>query len=246
MMRRKYKIDFRRQIIIWFAGLRGAIAFVLAIELRSLDHLQNGSMLLSTTLGVVLFTTIVCGYMTRPLLKLLKLDTEDEPLRLPARKVRRFDAFDEKYIVPILCDKHAGLNETHALLESSKSVVGRRGFLFGALARHSDWGGAANPRHESPRSGSPEPKVQFQLLPKDNDRDPDSPTATGIKLPTSDSGLSLDLSYNSLVPPSLAPLDGSAFPNTSSSTSPTLNSSSSKYGSKASFDPTLQSKLLDD
>jgi len=63
------KISFRMQIMIWFSGLRGAIAFALALNLKT----PGGSVLITTTLFIVLFTTLGLGCLTSPLIKKLKL-----------------------------------------------------------------------------------------------------------------------------------------------------------------------------
>ena len=49
---------------MWFAGLRGAIAFALSQSMPG----PNKDVYASTTLMVVLITTLVCGSLTEPLL----------------------------------------------------------------------------------------------------------------------------------------------------------------------------------
>jgi NhaP-type Na+/H+ or K+/H+ antiporter len=101
---RDLKIDFRRQIVLWFAGLRGAIAFVLAVEMSNLDETPNGPMFMSATLVICLFTTFVEGTLTRPLLKALKLDSEEEPIREDGPALKRFENLITRYITPHLCN----------------------------------------------------------------------------------------------------------------------------------------------
>jgi len=101
---RTVKIDWRRQIVLWFAGLRGAIAFVLAVEMAKGDETPHGPMLMSATLVVCLFTTFVEGTLTRPLLAFLKLDTEEEPIRQEGPALKKFEAFVARYVRPYLCN----------------------------------------------------------------------------------------------------------------------------------------------
>eukprot|EP00613_Pedinella_sp_CCMP2098_P048860 CAMPEP_0171832390 /NCGR_PEP_ID=MMETSP0992-20121227/9302_1 /TAXON_ID=483369 /ORGANISM="non described non described, Strain CCMP2098" /LENGTH=311 /DNA_ID=CAMNT_0012447899 /DNA_START=547 /DNA_END=1481 /DNA_ORIENTATION=+ len=57
---RTVKIPFATQLVIWFAGLRGAIAFALSQNMPGAHKCQYET----TTLGVVFFTTVVCGGLT--------------------------------------------------------------------------------------------------------------------------------------------------------------------------------------
>ena len=54
-----------------FCGLRGAVAFALAMDLRSMT--PNGPELLSTTIAVVLLTIVLLGGLTTPVLQLCKI-----------------------------------------------------------------------------------------------------------------------------------------------------------------------------
>lgn len=83
---RSDKISTSYMTVIWFAGLRGSIAFALAknwsyIGLKGASHRK---LIESTTLMVVLFTTIVVGGLTGPFLSLLGLvdkEKKDDALR---------------------------------------------------------------------------------------------------------------------------------------------------------------------
>ncbi|ETW09013.1 sodium/hydrogen exchanger 3 [Aphanomyces invadans] len=86
---RKEKVTGQMQVVLWFAGLRGAIAFALSQDMPG----ANRDLYTTTTLSVVIFTTIVCGGLTEPLLKKTKLkvrgnmdmgDHEDEEYGLIA------------------------------------------------------------------------------------------------------------------------------------------------------------------
>jgi len=68
---RKRKIPFRMQIMMWFSGLRGAIAFALAITIPSTTAGQP--FIVTTTLFIVFFTTLLCGGTTERALTILKI-----------------------------------------------------------------------------------------------------------------------------------------------------------------------------
>jgi len=58
-------IPIRMQFVIWFAGLRGAIAFALSQNMSG----ANREAYETTTLSIVVFTTVVCGGLTEPMLR---------------------------------------------------------------------------------------------------------------------------------------------------------------------------------
>ena len=66
---RKKKISFSMQIMMWFAGLRGAIAFALALNMTT----PHSKMIVTTTLSVVIVTTLFCSSVTANLLHKLNL-----------------------------------------------------------------------------------------------------------------------------------------------------------------------------
>lgn len=69
------KITFRQQVIIWWAGLmRGAVSMALAYN--KFTHgghtqLQDNAIMITSTITIVLFSTMVFGLMTKPLISLL-------------------------------------------------------------------------------------------------------------------------------------------------------------------------------
>ncbi|CAK4096046.1 unnamed protein product [Aphanomyces euteiches] len=81
--KRKEKVSMQMQTVLWFAGLRGAMAFALSQDMPG----ANRDLYTTTTLSVVIFTTIVCGGLTEPLLKKTKLKIDEDEL----------DEFDEEY-----------------------------------------------------------------------------------------------------------------------------------------------------
>jgi len=68
---RKRKISFKMQVMMWFAGLRGAIAFALAITVPSTTAGQP--YIVTTTLFIVFFTTLLCGGTTERALTFLDI-----------------------------------------------------------------------------------------------------------------------------------------------------------------------------
>jgi len=62
---RPQQIPFRMQFVIWFAGLRGAIAFALSQNMPG----PHKDVYETTTLSIVIFTTIICGGLTEPMLR---------------------------------------------------------------------------------------------------------------------------------------------------------------------------------
>lgn len=69
------KITFREQVIIWWAGLiRGAVSMALAYnKFTSSGHtqLRGNAIMITSTITLVLFSTVVFGLLTKPLIRLL-------------------------------------------------------------------------------------------------------------------------------------------------------------------------------
>ncbi|CAN6212639.1 unnamed protein product [Urochloa humidicola] len=69
------KITFRQQIVIWWAGLmRGAVSIALAYNKFTRSghtQLHGNAIMITSTITVVLFSTMVFGMMTKPLIRLL-------------------------------------------------------------------------------------------------------------------------------------------------------------------------------
>eukprot|EP00456_Euglypha_rotunda_P080110 TRINITY_DN7739_c0_g1_i4.p1 TRINITY_DN7739_c0_g1~~TRINITY_DN7739_c0_g1_i4.p1 ORF type:complete len:156 (+),score=11.49 TRINITY_DN7739_c0_g1_i4:105-572(+) len=67
---RRDRITPKEQVAIMYAGLRGALAFALALKTESLK-LEHSSQIISCTLTIAMFTTLFQGATTRPLLQWL-------------------------------------------------------------------------------------------------------------------------------------------------------------------------------
>nr|AAK27314.2 sodium/proton exchanger [Citrus x paradisi] len=69
------KISIKQQVIIWWAGLmRGAVSMALAYnQFTRSGHtqLRENAIMITSTITVVLFSTVVFGLMTEPLIRLL-------------------------------------------------------------------------------------------------------------------------------------------------------------------------------
>lgn len=61
------KINISSQIIVWFSGLRGAVAFYLAVNTTT----ENRGEILASTLWLILISITVLGLLTPVVLKLL-------------------------------------------------------------------------------------------------------------------------------------------------------------------------------
>lgn len=66
---REHQITHKMMFIMWFSGLRGAIAYALSLHLQFSDETRH--VIVTTTLIIVLFTTLVFGGSTMPIMKLL-------------------------------------------------------------------------------------------------------------------------------------------------------------------------------
>jgi sodium/hydrogen exchanger 8 len=78
----RVKITLKEQFIMWFSGLRGAIAFSLVLTMQS--HSMTGvtpetkSVLVTTTLVIVLLTIFIFGGGTAPLLEYVLFTDESK------------------------------------------------------------------------------------------------------------------------------------------------------------------------
>lgn len=67
---RKVRISLKNQFIMFFSGLRGAISFALVLNVPS----PYSKLMVTTVLITVLFTIVVLGGLTLPVLNLLRVD----------------------------------------------------------------------------------------------------------------------------------------------------------------------------
>lgn len=64
---KKRPIPFSHQIVLTYGGLRGAVAFYLALQV----HSEYSSLIITTSICLILFTVVILGSTTTPLLILL-------------------------------------------------------------------------------------------------------------------------------------------------------------------------------
>ncbi|XP_020614888.1 sodium/hydrogen exchanger 8-like [Orbicella faveolata] len=124
---RDVRIPRKTQFIMWFSGLRGAVAFALVLHLQLDDEKRH--VLITSTLIIIMFTILCLGGSTLPLLKFLKADqglekgltlsktqTEgkavdadqltDDEWRISSRKaLKGFTRLDAKYFIPFFTRK---------------------------------------------------------------------------------------------------------------------------------------------
>lgn len=72
----KTNLDIKQQIFVWFAGMiRGAIAFGLVLRID--NSVKNKDVIVSTSLALVIFTTVVLGSLLGVIQKMLFADKKE-------------------------------------------------------------------------------------------------------------------------------------------------------------------------
>ncbi|XP_011848576.1 PREDICTED: sodium/hydrogen exchanger 8 isoform X1 [Mandrillus leucophaeus] len=80
---RDHKITPKMMFIMWFSGLRGAIPYALSLHL-DLEPMEKRQLIGTTTIVIVLFTILLLGGSTMPLIRLM--DIEDTKARRRNKK----------------------------------------------------------------------------------------------------------------------------------------------------------------
>ncbi|XP_059632666.1 sodium/hydrogen exchanger 1-like [Cornus florida] len=95
------KIELKQQVTIWWAGLmRGAVSMALAYNQftrKGHTQLRENAIMITSTITVILFSTVVFGLMTKPLVRLLL----PSPKQLN-RSVSSEPTTPKSFIVPLL------------------------------------------------------------------------------------------------------------------------------------------------
>ncbi|VDP38097.1 unnamed protein product [Heligmosomoides polygyrus] len=85
--RRDVQISMKNQIILWFSGMRGAVCFALVLYMEV--EKEKKSVILTTTLFLILFTTLFLGGTAMPFISFINKCYPDERPRRRRRNVRR-------------------------------------------------------------------------------------------------------------------------------------------------------------
>ncbi|XP_014676007.1 PREDICTED: sodium/hydrogen exchanger 8-like [Priapulus caudatus] len=100
---REHKITKKMQFVMWFSGLRGAVAYALCLHLGFQG--EKGRILVTTTLVTVLFSVLILGGSTMPILKFLNTQTPArvgrtrKPKEVTLSKTREMgDAVDSEHL----------------------------------------------------------------------------------------------------------------------------------------------------
>lgn len=83
---RTHRITGKMMLIMWFSGLRGAIAYAISLHLEFDEDTRR--VIVTTTLVVVLFTTVILGGGTMPLMKYLE-SRKSRRIHLRRRRSKR-------------------------------------------------------------------------------------------------------------------------------------------------------------
>eukprot|EP01124_Arcella_intermedia_P007624 TRINITY_DN1469_c0_g1_i9.p1 TRINITY_DN1469_c0_g1~~TRINITY_DN1469_c0_g1_i9.p1 ORF type:complete len:409 (-),score=67.20 TRINITY_DN1469_c0_g1_i9:839-2065(-) len=120
------KITFKMQLIMWWAGLRGAVAYSLAVGIQSYQSFSHSNLtetdlvggeemeqlayeeMVTTTHSIVIFTILCLGCTTAPLLKKVELAGDHvknvrENLKkdyLQAKSHSKWTLFDARWLIP--------------------------------------------------------------------------------------------------------------------------------------------------
>lgn len=101
------RISWKSQIIIWNAGLRGAVAYALAVS-SSMPRTKHTNLMITTVHASVIFTILFHGLLTFPLVKLTGMTGQTHTRTLseprPARKKMHslWSRLDKTYIIPFI------------------------------------------------------------------------------------------------------------------------------------------------
>ena len=116
---RQHQITKKMMLIMWFSGLRGAIAYALSLHLEFDEDKRK--VIVTTTLVVVLFTTVGLGGGTMPLMKYLEKKTTTTTNRRRKRRRKEITLSKTRELGATIDSEH--LSEmTEEELETSLNV----------------------------------------------------------------------------------------------------------------------------
>jgi sodium/hydrogen exchanger 8 len=131
---RRPQVSMKNQVIMWFSGMRGAVALVLVLHM-DLENKETKQILLTTTLFVLLFTIVFLGGSTLPLIKILTHIFPDERTskqlkKKKSRKQRSQKSGRVRKSSPVLLSKTQEManfdNSEHLTATEDESVRGSR------------------------------------------------------------------------------------------------------------------------
>lgn len=122
------RISLKILFLVWFSGLRGAVAFAQSLHLPLANTISR-NLIMTTTLAIVVFTNIVLGGLTLPIIKFFKVQSKrpkhgiskslnmgrilmpseasSQTIKYKARRtkspmsiIRGWRRFDKKYLMP--------------------------------------------------------------------------------------------------------------------------------------------------
>lgn len=96
------RIPLNTQVVMWFAGLRGAVAFALSQNMPR----SHRDLYATTTLCVVIFTTVVCGGLTEPLLEAVDMKRDEVVKAQRPASGEESDSESDEELTPLT--KHGG------------------------------------------------------------------------------------------------------------------------------------------
>ncbi|KAL6730502.1 hypothetical protein Aduo_001474 [Ancylostoma duodenale] len=85
--RREVQISMKNQIILWFSGMRGAVCFALVLYMEV--EKEKKSVILTTTLFLILFTTLFLGGTVMPFISFINKCYPEERPRRRRRNLRK-------------------------------------------------------------------------------------------------------------------------------------------------------------
>ncbi|KJH51114.1 sodium/hydrogen exchanger 3 [Dictyocaulus viviparus] len=85
--RREVQISMKNQIVLWFSGMRGAVCFALVLYMEV--EKEKKSVILTTTLFLILFTTLFLGGTVMPFITFINKCYPDERTRRRRRRMRK-------------------------------------------------------------------------------------------------------------------------------------------------------------
>ncbi|KAL6517200.1 monovalent cation:H+ antiporter, CPA1 (nhx1) [Orobanche hederae] len=104
------KIEFKQQITIWWAGLmRGAVSMALAYnQFRKAGHTKDhgNAIMITSTITVVLFSTVVFGLLTKPLVRFLRPSPKSVNLMISSEPLT-----PNSFTVPLLGEGQDSVSE---------------------------------------------------------------------------------------------------------------------------------------